>query len=64
VRVQAFDGDGRAVGEPVEVQGSDGSALSPALAPGLGAVGLVTRSASAVGFHRVQLGPCATPPSR
>jgi hypothetical protein len=61
VQMGAFDGSGTLLGERIEVQGHDGHATAPALAPGEDAVGLATVTARAVSFHRVLLGPCAAP---
>lgn len=58
VRLLAFDASGTPFGEPVEVQGHDGRAGSPALSLGRDALGLVTAAGGTLSFHRVGLGPC------
>lgn len=58
VSVAVVDEDGVPQREPVTLRGVEGAAAQPALALSADAVGVATRSARGISFHRVTLGRC------
>lgn len=58
VAVALLDEEGVAQREPVTLRGVEGIATQPALAVSADAVGVATRSARGISFHRVTVGTC------